>query len=119
MVQVHTITCGFPIIPTAFFFFLLFGHAAGHVGSQLPNKRWNLHSFHLNRRVLTTGLPGKSPQQCLLKGLPFTSLFSWFKILSCKQFSESIKIIIDFILHFIKMTYYLDLLVDVAQSVQP
>ena len=43
---------------------LFFSHfdflAVKHVGSQLFNQRSNRHPLHLEGKVLTTGLPGKS-----------------------------------------------------------
>ena len=42
-------------------FYLFFGHAVQHGGTDFPDWGLNLGSLHWKLRVLTTGPPGKSP----------------------------------------------------------
>ena len=48
------------------FFFFFFCLALQHVGSQFPNQGLNPCPLHWKLRVLTSGLPGKSPRSFIL-----------------------------------------------------
>ena len=61
---------------TPMFFCLFFGHTVRHVGSYFPDQRSNPCSPQLERRVLTTGLPGKSHTPTFIAAL-FTIIKTW------------------------------------------